>query len=147
VSRQRRRPSPSGIARVGVDRSPACTTPAPAPSPALYRSQGVPRVTQVSSAPTVAGLDSKRYYLFLKSAPEFGDFASELLQRIAGHKLQDRIEIEEKSAKEMEAFVPDAGSDIPNVILEEVIAGPTSVILDFVTPNEIRTELAKLEVG
>jgi hypothetical protein len=59
----------------------------------------------------------------LKSAPEFGDFASELLQRIAGHGLQDRIEIEEKSAKEMEAFVPDAGSDIPNVILEEVIAG------------------------
>ncbi len=96
---------------------------------------------------TVLGVDGRRYYLFLKSAPEFGDFACELLRRIAGSKLQSRIEIEEKPAKEMETFVPDGGSDIPEAILEEVIAGPSSLILDFVTPDEIRAELTRLEVG
>ena len=97
--------------------------------------------------PSISSLDGRRYYLFVKSALEFGDFAVELLRRIVASKLRDSIEIEVKSAKEMETLAPDAGADVPEVILEEVIAGPTSVILDFVTPNEIRTELAKLEVG
>jgi len=89
-------------------------------------------------------LDASQYTLFINADLTRNDFACEVIQRVALNQLQDRVAIRQQSDKEMQACAAGSDSHPCAVILEEVIAGSTSVILDFVTREDILAELDSL---
>jgi hypothetical protein len=90
-------------------------------------------------------LDSRRYELFVNVLPRCPAFAAMLVQRVRSAAFEGRIGVARKSAGELLQIAAEPLDEAPDAILEEVVCGPTSAVLQFTTAAAIVAELASLE--
>ena len=90
-------------------------------------------------------LDSRRYELFVNVLPKCPAFAAMLIRRVQTAAIDGRIGVARKSAGELLQIAAEPLDEAPDAILEEVVCGPTSAVLQFTTAAAIVAELASLE--
>jgi len=90
-------------------------------------------------------VDCSHYQLFVNARPRSPEFVGALQARLAASGMAARIELARKSPSEMLALAAEPMDAPPDAILEEIVAGSTCAIVQFLTAGAILDELAKLE--
>jgi hypothetical protein len=101
------------------------------------------------TAPTASQSElprTRQYSLFVHESRQHDYLASLLRQRIVVSGLQEVLHIERKSSEEMARLAIDAVDGTADVILERIIAGPTTVVIQFTTVDTILAELDEVGV-
>jgi len=90
-------------------------------------------------------LDTRRHELFVNILPKSVSFTAMLNRRVQSPGLECRVAIWRKSPNEMLQLAIEPLDESPDAILEEVVSGPTSIVVQFTTAATIVGELESLE--
>jgi hypothetical protein len=115
-----------------------------------FDSADVPQERIVMTASTVIQSElprTRQYSLFVHASRQHDHLASLLRQRIAASPLQEPLRIERKSSEEMALLALDAADRTAEVILERIIAGSTTVVIQFTTLDTVLAELDAVEAS
>lgn len=89
----------------------------------------------------------RQYSLFVDASAQCDAIASSMERRIATSRLRGTLRVERKPPEEMTQLTLEPDDAATEVILERVVAGATSVVIQFTTIEAILAELESLDAS